>query len=552
MPCRIYCGASEEQIRSTVTSGDNIIVYGAGSNFTLTKEFVDILLSLNITISKITLENMYSVGKEAFRYVKYKRGSTTWIEFDLGDMLETIEEYAFAQTNVIRSIVIPKSCKRIKNCAFFAADKLRVVKFEVDEEDYSSNLEYIGMSAFQDAKTLDTVRCDPSPDSTGNFPEGLKVIDAYAFARTTSLNPIMRFPVSLETLGAYAFAWSKICGFLLENGLNKRSGSLPTYGDLAHPHHITLCSKRQFRYFHVNVTEEINRIELPEEFVTCVRDEQFMVFLNGRLVPHGSVMSRPVDGTPLYKYEIYIDTPNAQSGDSLDIFYIPEMLTSLNGYVENIRQYKPPEDEIEGIIESYENLKPYDYLPADQKGFIKLNTPLYNVSSKNAMFVFVNGRKVDIDHIEDISTATMRITKFIQPPEIDEEVEEGETPPEEKRYPIQLLSFEDNYRINSFVFCKDGLSHSPDQVNIVPFEALESYNKLSILDKMLYNLPIDKLEILFNDPDNPIEELDEPNALGVRYGRDIIVQRLYNINKREGDETWWYRLWDNSLPPNVQ
>ena len=111
---------------------------------------------------------------------------------------------------------------------------------------------------------------------------------------------------------------------------------------------------------------------------------------------------------------------------------------------------------------------------------------------------------------------------------------------ETKHYPIQLLNFEDNYKINSFVFSKDGLSHSPDQVNIVPFECLESYNKLSILDKMLYNLPIDKLETLF-----PVStsDMDEDDFVGVKYPRnDVILQRLYNINKEAGDDDWWRLL----------
>ena len=32
---------------------------------------------------------------------------------------------------------------------------------------------------------------------------------------------------------------------------------------------------------------------------------------------------------------------------------IPEILTNINDHAENFGQYKPPEDEIEGIIEDY-------------------------------------------------------------------------------------------------------------------------------------------------------------------------------------------------------
>lgn len=523
---RVYCGASEETIRESIASDvDTLTVYGTGSNFTLSKEFVDIILSLENTITTYNLEEIHAIGKEAFRYVRYTTDTNITINAD--NTLEAIEPYAFAQSNILESITLPKSLKRIENCAFFDCKRLTTVSFE--HEDNASSLEYIGMSAFQDCGSLEQFGIVGEEDQ-GTFPEGLKVIDAYAFARCVALQINFNSPASLETIGAYAFAWSGITGFTLREGLSKRTGTLPTYDELETPAEITLCSKRQFRYFHVNVNHEINRIELPEEFVTCVNDGQFMLFNNGRLIPHGHVMSRPVDGTPLFKYEIYIDTPNAQEGDSLDIFYIPEILTNINELVENFAQYKTPESEIEGIIEPYSYLESYNYLPADQKGFIKLNTPLYNFSNKNSMFIFINGKKVDIDHIYDVSTSTMRITEFLQPLDIlnDEEL---------KHYPIQLLNFEDNYKVNSFVFSKDGLSHSPDQVNIVPFECLESYNKLSILDKMLYNLPIDKLETLF-----PVatSDMDEDDFIGVKYPReDVILQRLYNINREPSDGNWW-------------
>lgn len=522
---RIYCGASEETIQSSITSDvDTLTIYGAGSNYTLTKEFVDVVLSLDATITTYNLEEIHAIGKEAFRYVKNTDGSSITINAD--DTLEVIEPFAFGQSNVLRSITLPKSLKRIENCAFFDS---AITTVKIEHEDNAAALEYIGMSAFQDCTSL-TQFGRAGEESQGYFTEGLKVIDAYAFARCSALAITFHAPASLETIGAYAFAWSGISGFALQEGLNKRSGTLPSNAELEAPAKITLCSKRQFRYFHVDVSTEINRIELPEEFVTCVNDDQFMVFKNGRLIPHGNVMSRPVDGTPLFKYEIYIDTPNAQPGDVLDIFYIPEILTSINSSVENFSQYKPPESEIEGLIEDYSLLQSYNFLPADQKGFIKLSTPLYNFSNKDSMFIFVNGKKVDIDHIYDVSTATMRITQFLQPLDILNNEES-------KHYPIQLLNFQDNHRINSFVFSKDGLSHSPDQVNIVPFECLESYNKLSILDRMLYNLPIDKLEVLF-----PIEttDMDEDDFIGVKYPRDtVIVQRLYNINKEAGDDEWW-------------
>ena len=57
---RIYCGASEETIRSSITSDvDTLTIYGAGSNYTLTKEFVDVVLSLDATITTYNLEEIH-------------------------------------------------------------------------------------------------------------------------------------------------------------------------------------------------------------------------------------------------------------------------------------------------------------------------------------------------------------------------------------------------------------------------------------------------------------------------------------------------------------
>ena len=276
---RVYCGASEEAIRATISDNvDTLTVYGAGSNFTLSKEFIDIVLSLKATITTFNLEEIHNIGKEAFRYVKYIKSSAPTglsINVNADDTLEVIEPYAFAQTNILRSIDLPKSIKRIENCAFFDCQRLRRVRFK--HEDNVSALEYIGMSAFQDCTSLEQIgRYDG--EAEGYFPEGLKVIDAYAFARCSALTIVFHAPASLTTIGAYAFAWSGIGGFWLQEGLNKRTNTLPAHAELDTPADITLCSKRQFRYFHVDVNREVNRIQLPDEFVTCVNDDQFMIF----------------------------------------------------------------------------------------------------------------------------------------------------------------------------------------------------------------------------------------------------------------------------------
>lgn len=73
---RVYCGASEEAIRAAIPNNvDTLTVYGAGSNFTLSKEFIDIVLSLKATITTFNLEEIHAIGKEAFRLKREPSGS---------------------------------------------------------------------------------------------------------------------------------------------------------------------------------------------------------------------------------------------------------------------------------------------------------------------------------------------------------------------------------------------------------------------------------------------------------------------------------------------
>lgn len=515
--CRVFCGANKETIEELVTTG-YVEIYGIGTNHSVSKRFVDDLFSLDINFIELKFTDITTIEDEAFRYIK--GDSEMIVTFD--DTLETIGEYAFAQSNFLYSIILPKSLKAIGVGAFYYCMNLISVLFELDENNKSA-LTDIGISAFQnDTELTDFCTSEyPSLSHYSYFPEGLKRIGAYAFAHCTKLANKLYLPDTLETVGPYAFGWCNYSEIHLGAGLSRKSGSLHGNNSTTQPQEMTIVSKRQFRYTHVDVTEEYpytgNKIELPDEFKYCINEDQIMVFYNGRYVPHGSVLSHPIDDTPLYKVEVFLDLPEqVQEGDYLDIFYIPETLQNITDRVENFDSHTPDE------YINNENVSPYKYLPANQNGFIIMTPPFYGITNKESTFIFINGRKLDIDSIYDVSTTTMKITKYLQ---------EDDT----KKYPIEILAFGDNQLVNTMVYSKDGLSHSFDRQNIIHLESLKSYNSLSILDKMLYNLPVEKLSIIF-----PIESssLTETPELGVKLIRDYLRDRIWETYSREGDNAW--------------
>lgn len=525
--CNLYCGDNKDTIISKLneTHTGYINIVGAGSSHSITEEFIENLIYacdyIHMDLVGINIgEDIFEISDRAFQSIESDTPIT--ITFDEG--FERIGRYAFAYSDIITSITFPKSIKIIDRGAFLECQNLQSIIFTVDEETGLSNIDTIEMSAFQNDYSLGSITTTQT-ESGNEFPNGLKYIYPYAFERCqgfTSSNSIT-FPDSVINIGAYAFAWTTFGEITLGKGLSTLTKRIPEGATLEPPQKITLCSKRQFRYFHASISGPTNVIQLPEEFITCVNEDQFMVFLNGRYVPHGSVFSHPVDNTPLYKYEIYLDIPDVDNGDEIDIFYIPEILTSLNDNAVNLGSFMPY---IPGTTDLYDDLLPYNYLPKEEKGFIVLNSPMYGNSNKESLFIFINGRKVDIDSIYNISDTMFRITKYLQ----DETTE---------RFPVQIMSFMDNVDINTMIFSKDGLSHSTDLINIVNLESLESYKNLSTLDKMLYNLPREKLEILF-----PVEThtLVEGRFVGIRHNRDSLVRNLYNINKSSGDNDWYTNI----------
>ena len=529
MSCRVYCGASEEGVRTSLTDS-NIIIYGNDSNSTITRDLVQFIISCNVVIHSITLENIKVIAAEAFRYV----GTMSGVTIDLGDTLERIEDYAFSNCTAMREIIIPASVTYFGTGVFMNSSSINNVYFKVDSSK-NCGLTSIPPNTFQQCSALNHVGCMEGDQILNpnqcTLPASITSIEAYAFASCSSMSQPLVLRNTVQYIGPYAFAWTGVTQINFGSGLNEQQEQKPTGSNMTPPQDITLVSKRQFRHYHEVVQETKQSIILPEEFKYCTNENQFMVFKNGKLIPHGSVYSHPIAKTPLYRQEVYLKPTSGaralymqtvggvhiETHDVIDVFYIPQALAHLNEYVENFEHVEDPED----------THLDYEYLPADQKGFIRLNAPLYGLTSKFSSFVFINGKKVDIDHLMDISDTIMRSTKYLQ--------QEGD----DKKYPVDILCHVDNLAVNQMMYVKDGLCHSLDKINIIRFESLPSYKKLSILDEMLYKLSIEKLDILF-----PVttESMSETETGQRSYTRNELIQMIYEDYKNETDSDWYKEI----------
>lgn len=93
---------------------------------------------------------------------------------------------------------------------------------------------------------------------------------------------------------------------------------------------LTLFSKKQFRYVYYNVQEKTCMFRMSPEFKTCLNPEQYMVFINGRMLTNNM-------------YRLLIESKNnaflepcihtrvmCNPGDRIEIFYLPTNVSSTN------------------------------------------------------------------------------------------------------------------------------------------------------------------------------------------------------------------------------
>lgn len=493
MASRIYCGTSIDIVSTYLKDGD-ITIYGDSENNTITKEFIDACVAAAPAINCISLENIVIIEEAAFQGM----GSLSNVQMYLPDTITTIGDYAFMGCGAINYIEIPSSLTDegfgkyvFKNCP-----SLEVVTFRVP-----TKLTKLPIGTFQNCTGLNAVNTSETTENRlTTFPDTFTTIGKYAFDGCGSLGSKLVFPNSIQSIEAYAFRYcGSIQSITFGNGLNTGSNETGESEDeptteLIPPQNITLCSKRQFRYTRVTVREASDNFEfdLPEEFKYCMYQNHFMIFKNQRLIPPNSVFAHSIDSTNIDRPRLYLSVP-VESGDIIDVFYVTNDLRQLTTHIENTD------------TKVNENGETVHSIPSTN--YIRLKSPLYALSSKHSLFVFLNGKKVAMSDMEDISDTIIKIMTD-----------------QKTRDRLEIFTHLDNEVLNQHVFIRDGLSHDPSKIKEIDVTTFETYQEPCKLDKMLNNSTDAALNKLFGN--YVISSSSESEIDGEYYSKQQVLNKI--------------------------
>jgi len=273
------------------------------------------------------------------------------------------------------------------------------------------------------------------------------------------------------------------------------------------PGNITLCSHRQFRYMKtiVSASSDSYKLNLNNEFKYCTYQSHFMIFHNHKLVPMNSIIAHTIDKTPLDKPVLYLDI-SVSIGDIIEVFYISNDLRSLNSNVEN------------GTKRLNDNGQPIDQI--QNTAYIRFESPLYTVSSKHSLFVFLNGKKIPMFNMEDISDTIIKILNN-----------------QESCERLEILNHIGNETINDKVFIKDGLSHENNKIQSIDLSTLQTYENPCKLDELLNHSSDAQLNTLFETTSSVTGTVAIVN--GNYQSKDTILQRILADYVISGDPGEW-------------
>ena len=335
------------------------------------------------------------------------------------------------------------------------------------------------------------------------------------------------------------------------------------------PYNIYLSSKRQFRYQHTVIAENHesgHTVILNPEFRYCIKNSHVLVFKNGLLLPPTYYYMHSIINTPLDTTAIIFNVA-LSTGDSIDIFYVTNDLHHLEcdyydvvnheRYIKNgdIRlNINNNEYRVMGEDSTQVNYPEKNEHPDWRTNYIKLRSPLYAISSKHSVFIFLNGRKVRTDEIEDISDTIMSInTDYARNGDNMQAVR------------LEVLNHLDTQDIIEQMFINDGLGHEltdygrqfintnksssyKDTLMIKNFSLseLEKYAERTMLDEMLNDLSDENLNKLFYDWNNStgpmtIEgQLNEPEFIHPDEIIEEIIEEYYTEEEGDGDRFIWH------------
>lgn len=528
----IYCGTTDFSIVNRHDT--NVTVYGNSVNSTITKDFITKLVSNLDGLSVLTLSNITKIEDYALTNLQVSQ-----FELILPDTLEYIGEYAFANCTAMNTIIIPASVTYIGEGAFYGCSSLDYIYFKENIK-----ISYIpayfcqggalkGVGVAYDDGTF-------TESSIITFPDSITTISNNAFTNCSSLGYTI-YTNNVTSIGDYAFYGTIInvlnFGSKLLAGESTSTEVIipPTTSDydtdrtITTPYTLYLSSKRQFRY-HYFIAEEntsvgylykLNRDEYEEEnsntytyksdddnFKFCLDSSHIMVFKNGLLLPSTCYYLHSTINTLIDDVGIGFNVP-LKAGDRIEIFYVTNDLRNLETdyYNSTTRERYIKNGDIEFNSDNQTEIRVMGGIldsAGTRTNYIKLRSPLYAISSKHSTFVFLNGKKIRLDELEDISDTIIGINTDYSN---DSDMNAGR---------LQVINHLDTQDIIEQLYINDGLSHDESNyknafnnglykntnlIHSFSLTNLEAYAERTLLDEILNDLSDTNLNKLFYDYD---------------------------------------------------
>lgn len=554
---RLYCGLADF---STINRHDtHITIYGNSANSTVTKKFIENLSCSVDSLSVIELEQITIIEDKAFENLQASR-----FELILPDTLEYIGDYAFTNCTAMNTIIIPSSVTHLGKGVFYGCPSLDYIYFREDikiftiPEQFCSGCALKGMGIAYNNGTF-------TSNDIIEFPKSITKVEKNAFKNCSSMGHRIITGDNITNIGDYAFYGTAITdiefGIGLSTGRSQNSDKFEdsdydTDRDITTPYTLYLSSKRQFRYAYFEVEEDapagyihkLNKDEYEEDgktytyklsddnFKFCLQNSHLMVFKNGCILPPTYYYLHSIINTPIDDVGIVFNVP-LSIGDRIDIFYVTNDLKHLETdyydigdkerYVQNgMIILNPNGNEV--------RVMGRQLYPNDNRrtNYIKLRSPLYAISSKHSTLVFLNGKKIRFDELEDISDTIMSINTDYSNTDMNavrlEVINHLDTQDIiEQLYINDGLCHDESIFKNTF---RDGLYKNTKIIKNFSLTDLESYAERTLLDKILNDLSDENLNKLFYEYDTakgPMTHYDESKMKEPDFiNKDEIIQNI--------------------------
>ena len=572
----LYCGMTDFSVVDRYDT--EITIYGDSSNSTITQSFIQKLATYPASISLIQLKDITVVEDYALSNLQVSRFTLI-----LPDTLTYIGKFAFQNCTAMNDIVIPSSVTYIGEGAFYGCSSLDHIYFKEDIQIdyiperfcYGGALRSVGIEYNNGTRT--------NADTT-EFPKSITKINNNAFYDCMSMGHNLIIGDSITSIGDYAFyetVFSNIeIGSGITSGDNQESedygdGDYTTDREITTPYILYLSSKRQFRYKYFVAEKDLpagyiyimNKEEYEEDesvgktytyklddddFKFCLQNSHLLVFKNGLLLPNTYYYLHSIINNPINDVGVVFNVP-IKTGDRIDIFYVTNDLKHLEVEyydLENKERYlKNGDIKIANNNETEYRVMGDKMYPesTNRTNYIKLRSPLYAISSKHSTFVFLNGKKVRLDELEDISDTIMSINTDYATYEKDKM----------NAVRLEVMNHLDTQDNIEQVYINDGLNHddnvqagqfnSSDNRNVyrstkliksIDLTKLEAYAERTLLDDILNDLSNENLNKLFYNydtargPMTPYNEsgMNEPDFIKKDAVISSIIDKYYAMD----------------------